>query len=63
MPIYLFYMIALTKSSQPNILLILADDLGYGDLSANGHPTSFSPNLDKLASSSLDLKSFYTASL
>ena len=37
----------------PNVVLILADDLGYGDLrSLSGHPTSSSPNLDKLARAS-----------
>ena len=51
-----------TYGSGPNIILILADDLGYGDLASSGHPTSMSPNLDKLAATSLDLKSFYTAS-
>ena len=53
---------SIVNGNSPNIILILADDLGYGDLSAYGHPTSFSPNLDKLTRSSLGLTSFYTAS-
>ena len=61
-----FFLVVFKKSfsygSKPNIILILADDLGYGDLASSGHPTSMSPNLDKLAATSLDLKSFYTAS-
>lgn len=63
--VLLFLLSSITSfvhGSSPNIILILADDLGYGDLSASGHPTSFSPNLDKLSVSSLDLTSFYTAS-
>jgi len=32
----------------PNIILIFADDLGYGDLSIYGHPTIKTPNIDSL---------------
>jgi hypothetical protein len=46
----------------PNILIILADDLGYGDLGVTGHPTSRTPAIDKLAQTGLRLTSFYTAS-
>jgi N-acetylgalactosamine-6-sulfatase len=34
---------------KPNIVFILADDLGYGDLKCYGHPYARTPNLDKLA--------------
>jgi hypothetical protein len=34
----------------PNIVFILSDDVGYGDLSCYGHPYSETPNLDRLAS-------------
>ena len=49
-------------AAPPNIVLFLADDLGYGDLGVTGHPTSSSPRIDALASSGLRLTSFYTAS-
>jgi len=35
--------------TQPNIVVILCDDMGYGDLSTFGHPVIKTPNLDKLA--------------
>jgi arylsulfatase A-like enzyme len=35
--------------SQPNIIFILCDDLGYGDLGVTGHPYVKSPNIDGLA--------------
>ena len=37
------------KASQPNVILILADDIGYGDLSCYGTATLETPNVDKLA--------------
>ncbi|MDX1619116.1 MAG: sulfatase-like hydrolase/transferase, partial [Balneolaceae bacterium] len=34
---------------QPNIVIIFADDLGYGDLGVYGHPTIRTPHLDRMA--------------
>ena len=43
-----------------NVVVILADDLGYGDLGCYGHPTFKTPNLDRMAKSGARLTSFYT---
>ncbi|MCL7764468.1 arylsulfatase [Polaribacter sp. Z014] len=41
------------KASKPNILFIMADDLGYGDLGCYGQDVIKTPNIDKLASQGL----------
>ena len=45
----------------PNILFILADDLGYGDLSCYGRPEYRTPRIDRLAGEGLRFTSNYTA--
>tara|TARA_R110002095_G_scaffold4791_4_gene11887 strand:- start:5 stop:1369 length:1365 start_codon:yes stop_codon:yes gene_type:complete len=48
--------------SQPNILLMTADNLGYGDLACYGNPVMKTPQLDRLAQQGVRLTDFYTAS-
>jgi N-acetylgalactosamine-6-sulfatase len=46
---------------KPNIVLILADDLGYGDLSCQGHPDYKTPHIDRLAGEGIRLTQFTVA--
>ena len=46
---------------QPNIVVIFADDLGYGDLGCFGHPTIATPELDRMAQEGMKLTQFYSA--
>ena len=46
-------------SEPPNILCILVDDLGYGDLSCQGAMDMRTPNIDKLAVQGMRMTRFY----
>lgn len=47
------------SNKQPNFIIILADDLGYGDLGSYGHPTIRTPHLDKMAQEGTRFTQFY----
>lgn len=47
------------QKSRPNIIILLADDLGFGDLSSYGHPTIETPGLDRLAAEGQRWTNFY----
>ncbi|XP_072097229.1 arylsulfatase A [Mobula birostris] len=53
--------LGLAVASRPGVVVLLADDLGYGDLGCFGHPSSFTPNLDRLAASGRRFSDFYSA--
>ena len=55
--------IAEAQRSRPNIVLIIADDMGWDDCGAYGHPTIRTPNIDRLAAEGMRFtNAFLTAS-
>lgn len=50
-----------SSPKKPNVLLILSDDQGYGDLSCHGNPHLQTPHLDRLASQSTAFTRFYVS--
>lgn len=51
----------LAAPARPNIVLVMADDQGWGDTGYNGHPELKTPHLDAMAAAGLRLNRFYTA--
>jgi len=49
---------AAEQATRPNVIVILADDLGYGDLGTFGHPKFKTPNLDRMAAEGARLTQF-----
>ncbi len=47
--------------SKPNIILVMADDQGWGDMAYNGHKVVKTPNFDKMAATGLRFDRFYAA--
>jgi arylsulfatase A-like enzyme len=56
-----FVAFAVHAAERPNIILVMADDQGWGDTGYHGHPELKTPQLDAMAAAGLQLDRFYTA--
>jgi arylsulfatase A-like enzyme len=51
----------LAGAKRPNVVIFLADDLGYGDLACHGNPHVKTPSLDAFARDAVELSRFYVS--
>jgi len=56
-----FCLAVVCAAERPNIILILTDDQGYGDLACHGNPIVQTPNLDRLHAESVRFVDFYVS--
>ncbi len=49
------------QRGRPNVIIVLTDDQGYGDLSCHGNPVLWTPHIDRLATESVRLTDFHVA--
>ncbi len=52
---------AQAENARPHMVLVMADDQGWGDMAYNGHPTLETPNFDEAAAAGLRFDRFYAA--
>ena len=60
--IFILFTGLVAAETKPNIILVMADDQGWGDVSYNGHPFVLTPELDAMAKESFVLDLFYAGS-
>ena len=48
------------QEKRPNVVVVLCDDLGYGDLACYGHPKIKTPHLDRMAKQGIRFTDFYS---
>ena len=59
--VVLSFALSAQAAKRPNVVLIITDDQGYGDLSCHGNPVLKTPHLDKLHSESVRLTDYHVA--
>jgi len=60
-PLLLLFLAAAVHADRPNVIVVITDDQGYGDLSCHGNPVLRTPHLDALHGASVRLTDFHVA--
>ena len=63
MPLQSAFCLAEDGFQQPNVVVILTDDQGWGDLSLHGNPNLSTPNIDSLAREGAEIDRFYVCAV
>ena len=58
---FFLYLVSTVWAKTPNVIIIMTDDQGYGDLSCHGNPILKTPNLDQLHSESVRFTDFHVS--
>ena len=61
LPVNSFSQATAQKADHPNVILLMADDLGWGEVGYNGNKEIITPNLDKMSRSGVSFNRYYTA--
>ncbi len=56
-----FNLVSIAQKNKPNVILVITDDQGYGDIRAHGNPYINTPNLDQLYKESTRLTNFHVS--
>ena len=54
-------LVSAVAADQPNIILVITDDQGYGDLACHGNPIIQTPNIDEFYTKSLRLTDYHVS--
>ncbi|TWT78775.1 Arylsulfatase [Planctomycetes bacterium CA13] len=60
---FLLTAVVSARANKPNVVVVLTDDQGYGDLSCHGNPYVKTPNLDRLFQESIRFTDFHASSI
>ena len=55
------FSVVFANENKPNVVIVIADDQGYGDLGHTGNPIIQTPNIDALAAESTSLTDYHVA--
>ncbi|MDF1737636.1 MAG: arylsulfatase [Verrucomicrobiales bacterium] len=59
--LFALFTLGVTAADKPNVVIVITDDQGYGDLSCHGNPILKTPHIDSLASESVRLDDYHVA--